>query len=503
MNNAADKKGILGGAAINLAGEFLSKFIILLTSMLITRLFPIDDAGIFFLGYSYAEIGSFVCMLGMKLGVVRFVALDSQKDKEKIRGVVVAASLIVVAVSTCIAIAFTFGSDYFINALLKKPAFAAVALWFAWALPFEALRRILLGALEGLKIMRYTMLIEGSFLQITRLILIFLLSYVFKMGIAGAAAGFLFSSILSVIVSLFFVNKHIKLFLIKKIEADYKSLIRFSLPMMPASILFNISQQLGVIMLGFFGSEASIAVFSICVRLCNSAEALNRAFQQISSPYFANISGTNNIEELHNTYYFTLKWATLGTIPIFLSFVFFSNLFIYLFFHDLNSALLCLSLLAATHLFSSVTNLSGSLIVMTGHARLSLINNTLFLICYFLISYFLIPRYDLNGAAVSHMISFFFLAFLRASETHRLYRIHSYNKDFVKILCLCLICISPFGAVNYYFKIQELNTLLVLNLSFGLFLFMVVWFFYLDKSEKKFMLSVLTKKRAGISNEKK
>ena len=499
MNNnkkdiANEKTGIFSGATVNLIGEVFAKISVLVTTLIITRFFSPKEAGLFLWGFTFIGIISFICMLGIRMGIVRFVAMQGRHDRNQIRSMVITASLIVLIVCVITSAVFSLNFDYFVNHLLKKEAFLHFGIWFVWSLPFEALRRILLGGLEGLKMMRYTMLVEGIILQTMRLAFVLLFSFVFGFGIEGAAAGFFVASVLSFGIALFFVNKHIKLFNKEKIEFNYASLLKFSLPMLPASFLFNASIQLGVIMLGFLGTEASIAVFSVCVRLCNSAEVLMRAFNQILNPYFANSSLKDDYQDLKSVFYFSAKWTCLGTIPVYLSLMIAPEFFLSIFFIEYETAVLCLVILACTHMISSVSNLSSSLIVMSGHSNLSLLNNIVFFICYFLLSILLIPEYNVNGASISHMASFFLLAFLRAFEVKKLFKIQTYNLYFIKMLIISLACAMPFTVIDY-FGIYDFQSRIFPLILFLMILLISVWYLYLSKTDKLFVRSILSRDR--------
>ena len=453
------------GAGINLSGSILGKAIVFINTLLLAKLLTTSELGVFFLGLSITTITTIMALMGLRIGTIRFVSIYSAKDDlDSVIGTVLTAAVITFLCSIVVALVLFATRDWLSTSVFGKPDLAGVLFIFLFAVPFEATCKIFLAATQGLKFMHYTVYIEQLLALLLRLIFIIVLVLFLNMGIQGAALAYLFSAIISMFAALFFCNREIP-FIMKSCKAKIrvKELISFSLPMLPSSVILNVSKQVDILLLGWLGSSASVGIYTIAVRFINFAEVVFKAFQTIFNPLVADLWTRKEYLQLDKLFNLATKWSFTMSLPLFLIFIFFPSFFMGLFSKEIGTGAICLSTLALAHLFSSLSVLTSSMIFMYGRADVALANNIIFIISNSFLNYILIPIYGVFGAALAHGISICLLATLRFVEVLYMMKMHPFHLSLLKPIFASIISFSPIVA---YFGIDGAISWLALVSSF-------------------------------------
>jgi len=140
-------------------------------------------------------------------------------------------------------------------------------------------------------------------------------------------------------------------------------------------------------------------------------------------------------EEIGRIFKMVTRWIVTVVIPPATLFMLFPELVLSVFGARFAaggaSALLLLTL--ASFLQASL-GLSATVLAMTGHARLSLLNALFALGLQVALNFILIPKMGLNGAALATLLLFLMLSTLRLVEIRRLLKIHPFGNALWKPL---------------------------------------------------------------------
>lgn len=473
------------GAAVCLSGSFVGKFLQLLSTLALARMLSSSDLGLFFLGFSFNSVLSIIATAGLRFGTVRFVSIHhGEKNFSAMRGIILISSGITFCISLIMIILLYTSRQWITTELFNKPEFLTIIPLFIITISTESQRLIFTAATEGMKIMRYSTIINQIAFNFIQLLCFILFVYFFDMGVCGAALAFSVTSIAGMILAIITTHWSINLLCnYSNIIFSFRDLIKFSLTMLPASLLFNASRQMDILMLGAIGTATMVGIYSIAVRLTNFSETIFTAFQQVLNPYIADYHAKNDNKGLADIFHFSSKWCFVISMPLFLFFCFFPSFFMGLFNETLIQGAICLVILASAHQVSSLSNLSSAILAMSGHSRLSLFNNFMFILASIILNLSLIPNFGFTGAAASHMISIIILTALRFHQVNKLFHLNPFNQVIIKSWIFGLLSISPSLMIYGFNGIKYNNQLIFSFILFCIFFLLMINFWLLDKKE--------------------
>ena len=111
--------------------------------------------GLYTLGVAIVTAAQIISQFGLDNGVVRYVAAyRAQGDTHRVRGTILQALGLTVALSLVVAVAIFFGAGL-ISDVLNKPDLEPVVRAFAFAVPFFALMSIICWATQGFQTVAY------------------------------------------------------------------------------------------------------------------------------------------------------------------------------------------------------------------------------------------------------------------------------------------------------------------------------------------------------------
>jgi len=506
----AELSTITKGAGVTLVGTVLGKTLLFFYTVLIARWLTQDDFGVYILGTTIIMYLSSVSDLGLNISSTRYVAIyKARHDAARLKGIVITASVITGVVSlfvVCIVQVLSGATAYYI---FHEPRLGSVLRVLSVSLPFECLMRTFLRSTQGLKLMHYTALTENVLWILFRIIMTLLLIFGFQMKLGAATWAYTLSSIVCCIMAFLFLNKHIPVF-DRRVKAVFetRSVLKFSIPMALSVFLGNVSRQIDILMLGVFVSISELGLYSPAGRLILLAEFVYQVFNPIFNPFVSELTEKKQFTKLGGLLKVITRWNVIMSLPVFLSLIFFPNVFLLLFGQNFIQASTCLVILVLAHLVSSLSSLPSTMIFMSGRSDLTAKNNMLILVLNVGLSYFLIPRYGIVGAAVSTGISLIFLGTLRIMEVYQLMKVHPFSWSLWKPIFAIFLALPVILIPKFLFPTLLDDNVVLSVLDMFVFLFVysgVVILLRLDKEEIDIMKLVRNKVivligRANTSN---
>lgn len=464
---------IIRGAGVNLSGSIFGRVILLIHTLLLARLLTTSELGLYFLGLTITYVLTMIGLMGLQSGVIRFVSIYSGKaDLDSILGILVSALVITLVSSIFIALLLLAGRDWISRCIFVEPRLTNVLGIFVFAIPIDAMCKVFLATTQGLKYMQYTVYVEQIIMLVLRLIFVVLFVWLMNLGVEGAAMAYLLASILGLLAAFIFCNRKVPLIQKgRKPEFRTKELLHFSLPMIPASIIFNVSTQVDILMLGWLGTSSAVGIYSVSVRLIKLPMMVTKAFRAIFDPIIADLYCKRDFFQLSKLFNFSARWAFTISLPAYLALLCFPCSFMGLFGEKISTGAVSLSILASAYVFSTLSGLAASMIVMAGRSNLALINNLFFMFVSCTINYLLIPRYGVLGAATGHAAAFFALTALRFGEMFKTIKIHPFQLSLMKPVIASALSLSP---LFIYFGINARLSSPVMLLSITVFILLYV-----------------------------
>src|SRR3989338_2583439 len=503
-------------------GVFLGRFLGIIFTIIIARLFPLEEVGIYYLAFSVISLFTVFTGFEFVSTLQTYGAYYNGSGKTDHLRKLVKLSFILGAITSIITFAFFifFSKDislYFGNTQVSSPL-KILAIYF------------ILNSFFGLAIAFVTvfrLMKEVSITQISQLVskilLIPVVLYFFGANAASLSLIFIISFSIGVIISLYYffiLYKSIEKPRIEKIT--YSQLIMELLPFTSAIIITNIISTVfsssDRILLGYFmepiSSASLIAVYSISLGFGTFLQIFSSAIGGIFIPIIASIHGRDekDFSKINNLTNSSTKWSFLATGPLFLFFMIYpSEILGTLYGPDYSSGGSTLFLIILGFLFFTLGYSQKNAFSALKRADLGFKITIVGVISNIGLNLMLIPRLGIEGAAFSFMFFYFVTSILAAYYSKKFFGFNfsSWLLPFFGFflflfVTLSFVRVSLFSVINSFiaspfssFGLSHFSVFFVLGL---LFLFMTsiyvvgaVYLRLLDRNDIKLLSSFLRK----------
>jgi O-antigen/teichoic acid export membrane protein len=187
--------------------------------------------------------------------------------------------------------------------------------------------------------------------------------------------------------------------------ASHKVLAAMALPMLGISIIDTVYPLLDKAVLGVMVPLALVGIY----RIGDAVASINSMFVSpfiAFWPYISQLHGQQRLDDLRDSYRTITLFIIAGMIPFSLLLVELSPMVLSIFGPAFASQGRTIFLvLAFGTAIDAIAGPAGAVLKLTGHARLSLTINMVWLFLYFGLTVLLVRRYGILGAAIAKMIS--------------------------------------------------------------------------------------------------
>ncbi len=402
-------KNISESVLFVLSSTILQKLAGFLVFFIILNYLEPEQAGLFFIVYSFSLIIASIADFGIGTANLRFVAkLSAHKDKNKIAQLI-KQNAIFIFISAFVFYVLLFVSAPFIEQYYNLPISQYFRLFSIFVF-FQVMVGFLGGLLRGLHYFKKDTSIAFIGL-ISRLFLIIYFFFFVQKNVENVFISFIGSHIIALILYLITIaqvlkQEKIKMDLNFRFDKDLlKKEIAFGLPVYISIFIISINTKLDVLFLGFFKTAVDVAIYTASIQIArNAVFIISSAVNSIFSPVLSKIV-VGDKKEINKTIDKNTNWMLVLGIPfifVFLSFPYQIMSFFYPKY--IQGAYLIYPLIlgfASTMVAAPFRNLlfakgKTKVFVMFSIASL-LINSSLML--------FMVPAFGMTGAAVSTLFS--------------------------------------------------------------------------------------------------
>ncbi len=486
-------------ATISFAGMSFGQVLRYIFTASLARLVGVEFLGIYSIANSITRIFEVFGKSGLDTGILRFVSMRHDGDRDHARNDIQSALKIgltlgilmmglQMVLSGLIVTKFYRGND-----LLELTLFL-----LAFSLPFSVTVLIGGAATQGFKLLKYKVFV-GQILVPLTLISTMIMCYYFLDHSYILSIPIILASMVGAITILFFLRNlaQVKLTDIFKTRIN-RDLYRFSLPLMFLTILGTLMHWTDILMIGYFLDEASVGAYMPAVRTAGLIRSVMIAFISIFSPMISELNAKNDVVGMKNMYRLIVRWILSIAIPISLVFILFPSKVMLIFGGQFLQGSSVLVILTGAVLIQSFFGAGGQVLTMTGHPKVNLMNSIIITTINIVLNIILIPKYGIEGAAYATMTSFITVGILRSFETYFLVNLHPYNIKLMKPILAGLaaayagILIRP-----YIFHFHTVITLAIA--AFGIFIsfYIALWVMRFDEDDRSVITGLVMLKRKG------
>ncbi|WP_232688723.1 flippase [Halobacterium zhouii] len=404
MSAGADENisALLSSATLVLLGGLVYSGSTLVERVVIGRLLTPEAFGEASIGIAIVRLGATLAMLGFGQGIARYITrFDDSADR---RGVWVSA-VAVVGVATIAVTALLYANAAEIAALLfESPDSPRVVQTFVLALPFLVGMRLGLGGIRGMEHTVYRTIARDLLFPLGRIALIVALVAV-GYDLVAVGYAYLVAAAASCVVAHYLLHRLLPL--VGQFQTHARELLRFSAPLVVASILGQLLTRTDTIMLGALTSSHEVAMFNAARPLAGGILMVLSSFGFLYLPMMSRLDAGSEREQMDRIYQTTTKWIYVVTFPAFLTFVMFPADVLRVFFGPAyTGGAPALVILSIGFFANAILGRNRETLSALGLTTYLLVSNTLAFTVNVAANLLLIPHYGLVGAAVASAASF-------------------------------------------------------------------------------------------------
>ena len=298
--------------------------------------------------------------------------------------------------------------------------------------------------------------------------LIFIMfNLVFLLGFKIGVIGYLLSLILSNFFTIVFLWIGAKLndyvIALRKIDRGlFKSMCEYSIPMIPNSISWWISNSSDKYILTFFFGVSLTGIYSV-------SQKIPSLFATISAIFMGawQISAVEDFGSKQSCDFYTAvyrKYSSLNNLIVAILILMTKFMAYFLFSKDFYEAWMYTPVLLFAFLFNSMSAFLGSIYTSSKKTKMLFISTIVAAVSNIIVNLFMIPKWGGMGAALATLISYFIVWLIRIIDTKNILKIDiEFRKDIMSyFLIVCEIIILCLEVNNYFIWMSVCVFILIL-----------------------------------------
>lgn len=439
--DVADARRIAKGTGIGLVGGAATYVFLLGYTFVALQALGKSGLGLLAIATVVNMLVSETADLGMDFGLIRHATVWIDRGRPEIaRGLMWGALRRVAVGATLYALTLEAISGPLLRDVIGQPDAVTPLRILALGIPFSALTDILVAALKA----RQTVLESSVILQFvgpgSRFGLA-LVAWAVGGGVEMFAVTFVIAEVSTLVIAFLITRRVVLTGLSRSDPAELRAMMRYSLPLSLNRALLYSNNQTEILILGVFGTPAMVGVFQVCSQLALVTSAILAAIGAIFSPVVAAAFGHNDRPRVQALYQLSTRWSLMIGFPLFLFVVGHAGLLTQTL--GIREGATALVILSFGRLVDLATGSVAAVLMVAGHARLSLFNSLLFLGLSLAFDALLIPPFGLTGAACASAASLVIINVVRVGQVWHYLQIQPVQRALGRVVAAALVAAVP------------------------------------------------------------
>ncbi len=427
-------KKVAKSAAIVFLGLFLSKFLTYLYRIITARI-GVEEYGLLSLGLAvFGTLGIF-SVIGLNVGVVRYVAYyKARQEMNRVKGTITSSLKIGLTLSLILAGIMFFGSGWISLTFFHTADASIILKILAIGLPFYTQREILFAAIkaysERADYETYSRSIGENLVKVIVTLVLLTLGY----GVIGSAYAYLLAIIATFFISLYILEKQVFPIVKTRIISikDPKEIVYFSLPVMFSSLINQVIVWSGLMMMGYYRNASEVGVYNVALPTATLLSIVPEGIITLLIPILCGLYIAKKTEEFAETLRTSIKWVYFLNLPILAIIIIFGDsLLRNVFGTAYNPAYPPLVILSTGYILFMCMNPVYETLKVIKKTKLIFLNSTISALLNLFINYLLIPEYGMIGGALSTIISMNVFALLGFIELRHYLKIKIFTVKYL------------------------------------------------------------------------
>jgi O-antigen/teichoic acid export membrane protein len=482
------------GAGISTAGQGIGRVLGYVGLLAIARLFGPTAQGFYQAGVAVLNGAQILSRFGMENGVVRYVAhYRAQEDTARVKGTIIQAIGITLALSLVIAAVMFFGAELAEGWKFRDYSMKPVLRAFAVVLPFFTFMMMVLWATQGFQTVTYASYVQ----QIIRpaLFVVFLgVFYFLGAQTIGIIAAFGVSMFLGSIVAVYFLWKLFPEIFDRRVPAKFetRALFNVSVPMSITTGAQYLNTWSALLVLGVFAIGPPVAIFGTAARTATLLTIVRFAFSGIFSPMISSFYARGEMGDLGRLYKDVSRWIFTGGFGLFLLIVVLANEVLAVFGERYVEGVAALVIVGFAQLYSSSVGPTPRMLAMTENQHVVMVATAVAAVVGLAVSILLIwtaptPEGKILGAAIGMAAGIITENTATLLAVRRRLGFWPYNLAWIKPLAAGLISAALAYLVGLFVSLPVLPTIAAAGVVFGVAYLSLLYLFGLSATDKEFL----------------
>ena len=460
-------------------GIVLDRGLGFVTHLLMVRLLGPDNFGAVAVGITIASFATIVSVMGLSQGVARY--LPRSNDNAWKQEIIRSGFHLGAISSTLIGGLIVVSAQWLATVVFNNGALTDVIRIFGLTVPAQVLLQLSLGTIRGEEQTRPKIIVDYFILPVSRLSFVFMFLFAVG-GKESVAAAFFISYVFAGSAGLYFVISQSTMSLFFERAEKYKTLVRFSLPLMIAGFSSMVIVNIDIIILGYFVSPSEVGVYKSVYPLAAILTIILLSFSYMLMPVISELHSDGKYEEARLTYQRATKWIITVTIPLFFVFVSFPDVLIQVFFgEEYIGGAVVLAMLSIGFLIHVAMGPNGDGLNSVGRSDIVMRNSLISAGLNIFLNILMIPKFSYTGAALATVITYTFHNLINTISLYREMKIVPLSWDSVKVLLIGSFLGLPSYVGLKIFIERTLFVMIGVPSTFGIiYLFSIVSFGIID-----------------------
>ncbi|PHQ41598.1 hypothetical protein Z052_13925 [Halorubrum sp. C191] len=446
----SELEGVIGGAVLVAAGTLLSVGLNVAARAVFARSFTPESYGEFSLGFTLLIMFSLVACLGLQNGLPRQIAFDEADDNEGGRPVesgggradddaptgeagtqILWALLLSGGLGLAVGAVLFASNRWLAVEVFSDPNYARPIALVSLGIPLFTSIRVMSAIFRGYSRPHERVLFQGLLRNGAFLILLGVVIYLGRDHLAGIATLSLSLGVTALLYFRYLYRDNPGRFRdgvvgrLRNLSVPV-SLVRFSYPLMIATLLLQLMTWMDILMLGYLSTSRSVGLYDAVRPLVRIIYIVWQGMIFMYIPLVSDMYATDDLESIRRVYIILTKWFASASVPLVLLFLFFPGSTLRAVFGpSFTVAAPALQALAVAYCLGNIIGPTGATLIAMGHTRILMAINLVSGVVNFVLNVALIPELGLLGAALATMAAIVLRNLLRLIQLYRVGRIHA------------------------------------------------------------------------------
>ena len=236
--------------------------------------------------------------------------------------------------------------------------------------------------------------------------------------------------------------------------------------------------------IGYFKTAADVGMYNAAVPIASILIIVPALFLQLFFPLITKEYSKKNLSLINDLSKQIGKWIFILNLPILILMILFPGAVINILFgSEFVNAATSLKFLAIGMFFYSIFTISENLLSMREKTKITLMSFVLAAFLNITLNIILVPRYGINGAAISTMLSYIFWSILTLFMAKKYTSIIPLKRKMIRVFLVSLIPTLILFFIRNFFEINLLVIVLLGLMFFLLYFFLILFTRCFDRND--------------------